>query len=145
MASLIVARLLHLADAYWAPIITLVITQSSLGSALVVSGERFAGTVLGAVVGAIVASWFAGNVLVFGVSVFILGLLTSAMRLNRSAYRFAGVTVGIVLLLPREGPAWRVAFHRFADVSIGLGLALMLTVLWPEKEEPRSRLESTAP
>ena len=43
MASLEVARLFHLPKAYWAPIMTLVITQSSLGTALSVSGERFMG------------------------------------------------------------------------------------------------------
>jgi uncharacterized membrane protein YgaE (UPF0421/DUF939 family) len=138
IASLMVARLFLLPEAYWAPITTLVITQSSLGSALAVSGERFAGTVLGALVGAIVASRVAGNVLVFGASVFILGLITAAMHFNRSAYRFAGVTVGIVLLLPREGPAWHIAFNRFAEVSIGLCVALILTMLWPEQEETRS-------
>jgi hypothetical protein len=31
------------------------------------------------------------------------------------------------------GPAWETAFHRFAEVSIGIGVALILTVLWPEK------------
>ena len=48
MASLEVARLLRLPEAYWAPDSTLMITQSSLGTALSVSGERFVGTVLGA-------------------------------------------------------------------------------------------------
>jgi hypothetical protein len=33
-----------------------------------------------------------------------------------------------VMLVPRSGPAWQVAFHRFAEVSIGIGVALILTV-----------------
>jgi hypothetical protein len=36
--------------------------------------------------------------------------------------------------LPRAGPAWQIAFHRFAEVSIGIGVALVLTVVWPERE-----------
>jgi len=47
LASLLVARLFRLPEAYWAPITTLVITQSSLGAALAVSWQRFVGTALG--------------------------------------------------------------------------------------------------
>src|SRR5580700_11853813 len=54
---------------------------------------------------------------------------------NRSAYRFAGVAFGIVLLVLRTGPPWHIALARFADVCIGLGVALMLTVFWRENEE----------
>ncbi len=135
VASLFVARLFRLPEAYWAPITTLVITQSSLGSALAVSRNRFVGTVLGAAVGAFTASYFGPNLLVFGASVFILGLLIAAVHPDRSAYRFAGVTLAIVLLVPRAGPAWRIALHRFTEVCIGIGVALLLTVVWPEEEE----------
>lgn len=136
VASLLVARLFRLQEAYWAPITTLVITQSSLGAALKVSWQRFEGTALGAVVGAIVASYFAPHVLVFGVSVLILGLICPLVLADRSAYRFGGITLAIVLLIPRTGPAWQAAFHRFAEVSIGIGVALILTVVWPEKDAP---------
>jgi uncharacterized membrane protein YgaE (UPF0421/DUF939 family) len=137
MASLIVPRLFRLPEPYWAPVTSLVITQSSLGTVFSISGERFIGTLLGAAVGAIVAGCFPGNMLVFGTSVFILGLLTAATNANRSAYRFAGVTLSIVLLVPRIGPAWHIALDRFAEVSIGLGVALMLSMLWPEQDETR--------
>jgi uncharacterized membrane protein YccC len=125
----------RLPEAYWAPITTLVITQSSLGAALKVSWQRFVGTALGAVVGAIVASYFEPHLLVFGASVFLLGLLCPLAMADRSAYRFGGITLAIVLLTPRAGPAWETAFHRFAEVSIGIGVALILTVVWPEREE----------
>lgn len=134
VASLLVARLFQLPEAYWAPITTLVITQSSLGAALAFSWQRFVGTALGALVGAIAASYFGSGMLVFAASVFILGLLSAAVSADRSAYRFGGITLAIVLVIPRVGPAWRVAFHRFAEVSIGIAVALILTVGWPEKE-----------
>jgi uncharacterized membrane protein YgaE (UPF0421/DUF939 family) len=125
LASLPVARLFRLSEAYWAPITTIVITQSSLGAALAVSWQRFAGTIVGAVLGAIVASYFGPRAPVFGVCVFVSGLLCSLFRVDRSGYRFGGVTLAIVLLVPRAAPAWRVALHRFAEVSIGIGVALM--------------------
>jgi len=138
VASLLVARLFQLPEAYWAPITTFVITQSSLGTAFTVSWQRFVGTALGALVGAIVAGHFGPHVLVFGTCVLILGLLCAVAHSERSAYRFGGVTLAIVLLVPRTGSAWRIAFHRFAEVTVGLGVALILAWVWPEREETPS-------
>ena len=134
VASLLVARLFRLPQPFWATITTLVITQSSLGAAFTVSWQRFVGTALGAVLGAIMASYFGGHVLVFGVGVCILGLLSAVTRSDVSAYRFGGITLAIVLLLPRIGPAWQIAFDRFAEVSVGIGVALIFAWVWPDRE-----------
>ena len=134
VASLLVARLFRLPEAYWAPITTMVITQSSLGAALAVSWHRFLGTLLGAVVGAVVATYFGPHALAFGIGVFILGLIRIVTHSDLTGYRFGGVALAIVLLVPRTGPAWQVALHRFIEVSIGIGVALILSVLWPERE-----------
>jgi uncharacterized membrane protein YgaE (UPF0421/DUF939 family) len=134
VVSLLAARLFRLPEAYWAPITTLVITQSSLGAALEVSRQRFVGTALGAVVGAILAGYFQPNVLVFGAGVLVLGLICSVAHADRSAYRFGGITLAIVLLIPRTRPPWQAAMHRFAEVSIGIGIALILAVVWPDPE-----------
>jgi uncharacterized membrane protein YgaE (UPF0421/DUF939 family) len=125
---------LQLPESYWAPLTTIVITQSSLNVALTDSWQRFVGTALGAVVGAIGASQFGPSVLVFGSSVFILGLLRAATHSDLNAYRFGAVTLVIVLLVPRAGSAWQIGFHRFAEVSIGIGVALLLAVVWPERQ-----------
>ena len=135
VASFLAARLFRLPEAYWAPLTTLVITQSSLGTALTESWQRFVGTLLGAVVGAIAASHVRPPALAFSTCVFILGLLCALAHLDRTAYRFAGVTLAIVLLVPRPGaPSWPIAFHRFAEVSIGIAVALIFAWLWPERE-----------
>lgn len=83
------------------------------------------------------ASYFGPHLLVFGISVFILGLLSALASSDRSAFRFAGITLVIVLLIPRT-PAWQIAFRRFAEVSIGIGVALILVVVWPEREPTAS-------
>ena len=134
LASLLTARMVRLPEVYWAPITSIVITQSSLGAALTVSGQRFIGTFLGALVGAIVANYFGPNLLVFGACVFLLGLLCSLAHVGLSAYRFSGIALAIVLLIPRTRPAWEIAFHRFAEVSIGIVVALVFAWVWPEKE-----------
>lgn len=134
--SLVAARLCRLPEAYWAPITTLVITQSSLGAAFSVSWKRFVGTALGALVGGLVASRFQANLFLFAATVFILGPLCVLFRADRSAYRFGGVTLGIVFLIPRAEPPWRIALHRFAEVSIGIAVALLFATVWPEGEDP---------
>lgn len=73
--------------------------------------------------------------LVFGVSVFILGILSAMVHSDRRAYRLAAVTLAIVLPVPRTGHALQIALHRFSEVCIGLGVALILAVIWPEKEQ----------
>ena len=138
MASLLVARFFRLQESYWAPITTLVITQSTLGAAFAVSWQRFVGTILGALVGGFAASCFAPRLLVFGSCVLILGLLYPLVRADRSAYRFAGVALCIVLLVPRSTSAWRVALDRAVEVSIGIAVALLFAIVWPEGEEPSS-------
>jgi uncharacterized membrane protein YccC len=114
----------------------MVITQSSLGATLAVSWQRFVGTAVGAAVGGLVASHFRTYTPVFAASVFLLGLFFAGLRADRSAYRFGGVTLAIVLLDPRVESAWHVAFHRFAEVSTGIAVALVMTVVWPESKRP---------
>jgi uncharacterized membrane protein YccC len=133
VASVLVARLFRLPEAYWALITTLVVTQSSLGPALIVSWQLLVGTALGAVVAAMVASLLGPSLFVFGASIFIMGPACAIARSDR-AYRFAGVTLAVVLLIPRANPVWQIAVHRFAEVSIGIAVALILAVVWPERE-----------
>jgi uncharacterized membrane protein YgaE (UPF0421/DUF939 family) len=110
-----------------------------LGAAFAISSQRFIGTLLGALVGAVAAAYFGPHALVFGICVFLLGLLCALTRSGPAAYRFGGVALAIVILTPRSSPAWMVAFHRFAEVSIGIGVALLLAVVWPDREAIPSR------
>lgn len=130
-ASFLIARLFGQAEAYWAPIITLVVMQSTLRATLKISGERFIGTVLGGIAGGLLASWFPQAWWVFAAGVFLLGLLCALFRLQNS-YRFAGVTLAIVLLIPHTARPWIVALHRSLEVCIGIAVGLVMTAIWPE-------------
>jgi uncharacterized membrane protein YccC len=132
--SLEIASLLKLPEAYWAAITTLIVMQSTLGAALTISEHRFAGTALGAGLGALVATYFAPSVVWFAAGVFLLGIICSALGLDKAAYRFAGITLAIVMLVNRVKPAWVIAVHRFVEVSVGIAVGLILTALWPAEE-----------
>src|SRR5947207_13953827 len=132
--SLAVARLFGLPEAYWAAIATLVVMQSTLGATLLTSVERIVATALGALAGALLANYFTGNLLVFAAAVFVLGLLCAAFRVEKSAYRYASITLAIIVLIPRSNAAWIVALHRFFEVSVGIVVALALAAVWPEHQ-----------
>jgi uncharacterized membrane protein YgaE (UPF0421/DUF939 family) len=108
--------------------------QSTLAAALPGSVQHFAGTAIGAAVGAVTATYFRGNVWAFGVAVLLIGLLFAVLRIERSAYRYATTTVVIVTLVIRSTSAWSIAIHRFSEVSIGIAVGLMLSALWPERQ-----------
>ncbi len=132
VVSMYVAEVCRLPEAYWAAITTLIVMQSTLGAALKISGQRLAGTALGTVAGALLAAKFGANVIAFGSGVFALGLICALLHLERNAYRYAGVTLAVVMLVARDREAWIVAAHRFVEVSIGIIVGLALTALWPE-------------
>ena len=133
VVSLFAARLVGIPEAYWAPISTIIVMQSTLGAAMTVSRQRLAGTVLGAATGALLGTYFPANVAMFGVGLFALGLIAALLKLE-VAYRFAGVTLAITMLIPRDRPAWEVAEHRLVQVSLGIAIALLVTVVWPERK-----------
>jgi uncharacterized membrane protein YgaE (UPF0421/DUF939 family) len=140
--SLAIARLFGLPEAYWAAIATLVVMQSTLGATLLISIERIAATALGALAGALLASYFTGNLAVFAATVFVLGLLSAAFRMEKTAYRYASITLAIIVLIPRSNAAWIVAVHRFFEVSVGIIVALALVAVWPEHQrEPAKSVE----
>ena len=132
LLSLIVARFAGLPEAYWAPIVALIITQSTLGAALKISSQRLCGTAIGAVLGALLASWFGPNIYLFTLGVFVTGIICKALGLD-TAYRYAGITLTIVMIIAHPISPWIVAIHRFAEVSIGIAAGLLVTSLWPEK------------
>ena len=62
-----------------------------------------------------------------------IGLLSNGFRLERTAYRYASVTLTIIVLIPRANRAWIVALHRFIEVSVGIIVALLVVAIWPER------------
>jgi uncharacterized membrane protein YgaE (UPF0421/DUF939 family) len=81
-------------------------------------------------VGALMGSLFRPTWVVYGVGILACGLISSMLRLG-AAYRFAGITLSIVLLIVHQRSPWIVALHRFIEVSLGIAVALLVTWVWP--------------
>src|SRR5205085_8968392 len=133
-ASVIIARLVQMPEAYWAAIATLVVMQSTLGATLTLSIERIVATAVGASVGALEAKFFGANLVAFAVAIVLIGLLSIAFRLEKTAYRYASITLAIIVLIPRSASAWTIALHRFLEVSVGIIVAVDVVALWPEHQ-----------
>jgi len=128
MLSLSSAKLLGLAEYYWAPISAIIVMQSTLGQSWDTSKQRLIGTVIGALfAGAFNYVFPEVNTLNFGLGIFIMGMICYAMRLTVSAYRLGGVTFTIILLMHHSEVAWRIGFDRFVEVSLGICAALLVS------------------
>ena len=132
VVSYAIARLFRQPEAYWAPISTLIITQSTLGTSLPISAQRFAGTAVGTVAGAAVVAYFGNSLVAFGIAILLIGLPCACLRVERKAYRYACITLAIVMLVPRPNAASLIALHRFFEVSLGIVVGLTLSAVWPE-------------
>jgi uncharacterized membrane protein YgaE (UPF0421/DUF939 family) len=139
--SFVIARLFRLPEAYWAAIATVVVMESTWRATLASSVQRIVATALGACAGALAATYFGASALAFGISAFLLGLFCWLARLEKGAYRYACVTLAIVMLVPRLTTPWAGAVHRFFEVSLGIAVALGMTALWSERES--GRIQST--
>src|SRR5437870_12535774 len=100
-ASVIIARLVQMPEAYWAAIATLVVMQSTLGATLTLSLERIVATAVGASVEALEANYFAANLVAFAIAIVFVGLLSVAFRLEKTAYRYVRVTITLVVVVTR--------------------------------------------
>lgn len=129
VAGLLLARLLKLPEFYWAPISAIVVIESTI-DAKTIAWQRFAGTALGAGLAALVGTFFSNNVIVYAAAIFLCGAICAILRLQ-GAYRFAAITISIVLLIAHSRPSWIVAVHRCVEVSLGIAVGLVLALTWP--------------
>jgi uncharacterized membrane protein YccC len=60
VSSFLTARFCRMPESYWAAVITIIV--STLGAAWTISKQRFAGTALGAAMGALLTTYAAQNV-----------------------------------------------------------------------------------
>jgi hypothetical protein len=73
--------------------------------------------------------FFGANLIALAIAIVFIGLLSIAFRLEKTAYRYASVTLAIIVLIPRSGAAWIIALHRFLEVSVGIIVALSVVVV----------------
>ena len=132
--SVLLARLVRMPEAYWAVIATIVVMQSPLSSTLPLAIQRIVASALGALFGAVESTYFDANLIAFAIAIFVLGLVSLVFRLERVGYSYAGITLAIIVLIPRAEAPWTAAVHRFAEVSLGILVAVTVVAVWREEQ-----------
>lgn len=130
-ASFAIASLLHVQNAFWAPMAVWIVAQTSRGMLLERGVHRLAGTLVGAMAGFLLLT---GGLPTLA-SIFLLALWTAlcgaTSQLIRASLGYAAMMAGLtasVVLLPSLGDAGRVftlAFSRVESTLIGV-LCVML-------------------
>jgi uncharacterized membrane protein YgaE (UPF0421/DUF939 family) len=132
--SVLAARLLGTPEPYWSAIATIVVMQSPLKSTVPLAVQRIVASVVGASLGAIESTFFGPNLIVFAVAIFVLGIISLLLRLERVGFSYAGITLGIIVLIPRAATPWIAAADRFMEVSLGILVALAVVAIWREQQ-----------
>jgi uncharacterized membrane protein YccC len=131
--SILLGRLVGLPEAYWAAIATVVVMQSPLGDTVPLAIERIVASALGASIGAIESTCFGANLFVFALATLLLGLISFVLRLEKVGYSYACITLTIIVMIPRAETPWIAAAHRFAEVSLGILVALAVVGVWRQE------------
>src|SRR5580698_7373225 len=130
LVSLYITQLLRLPEGYWATISALIVMQSNVGATLTASRTRLAGTAVGAIVGGAFVALWGDSIPGFALAVAVAFFLCFVLRLPDSQ-RLATVTVAIIMLIGRPVSPWSLALHRFIEVSLGILIALVISLtLW---------------
>ena len=140
--SILLGRLVGLPEAYWAAIATVVVMQSPLGDTVPLAIERIVASALGASIAAIESIYFGANLFVFALAMLLLGLISFVLRLEKVGYSYACITLVIIVLIRRAEVPRIAAAHRFAEVSLGILVALGVVAIW--RGERRLFSETTA-
>lgn len=131
LLSMLVYRALHLEHGYWAVISAIIVMQANLGGSIRAGIDRLIGTAIGALLGTLAFRYIGINPPSVGISIALTIFLCSWIGLKQ-AYRLAGVTASIVLLMGETNP-WQAGWNRFLDVVLGVVIALIVSALWPSR------------
>lgn len=125
---LFLAQYLRLPQGYWAVMSSIIVMQSSVQETISASLTRLIGTAIGAIIGGLFLALYGVHVWVFGIAVMIVVSICMFLNLKQS-YRLAAVTVAIILLVNHPESPWMTALHRFLEVSLGVVVALLVSLL----------------
>jgi uncharacterized membrane protein YgaE (UPF0421/DUF939 family) len=136
IVSAALARACGLPEPFWAVIATIIVMQSSLGTAWRVSRERMLGTAIGASTGAVLLSVFPQSIAVFALGMLLMAGVCAVLRQSQSAYRFAGITLVIMLFPTYSNPPWIICVHRTLETFTGIVVGMIVMAFSRKADQP---------
>lgn len=126
-------NLFGLSHSYWAAISAIVVMGSDSAVTLTSCRDRLIGTAIGALMGWGTFYVWHGHYVVYGLAVMLCLLACSLLEFEKAG-RLAGVALTIIVLIKIDGGPGQAALARFLEVSLGILVALGVTVLvFPER------------
>ena len=134
-----VAQMLHAHYAIYALISAVIVTDLSAATSRRLAKHRMAGTVIGAVAGAVFVEFLPGGTIAIGAAIGISMALAFVFRFETAAARVAGYVAAIVMTT-HGADSWLYAFERAWETMLGIGSALLvgLVPLWLREREERA-------
>ena len=132
------AQLLRLQFPIYAMISAVIVTDLEASRTLKLGLPRLAGTVLGAVLGAVVCTWLQPGAWEVALGIFAAMFLSHLLHLQEAA-KVSGYVCGIVLFTYGEHP-WSYALHRTMETVLGIAVAILVSLvpkLLPAREPNR--------
>lgn len=139
VGALLVARACGAPESYWAVVTTVVVMQSATGAAWDTSWHRLAGAFVGGLVAAVLVMQSWPDLFTLAAGMLCLGPICTVLRLGNSGYRFAGVTLAVIVLVHRVDPVWTIALHRVMETAIGIMVAMAVMAVWREGQRAESQ------
>lgn len=135
--------ILGLAHTYWAAISAIVVMGSDTAVTFTSCRDRLIGTGIGALLGWVTAYTWRGHELLYGISVALGVLFSSALQFRRAGH-LATVALTIIVLVKLQPTPGRAALARFLEVGLGIVVALAVTLLvLPPKAKPSRVIDQT--
>lgn len=135
-----ISHLLHPAQAFWASISAIAVTQMSYVDTANASRDQCIGAATGGVIG-MIGVLIAGDTLTTYMIVVALTILVCWLLNAGAAARLGAITATILTLVPHTGPAWDIAAIRLGQVALGTGSAIFVSYVVGQVER---RLVSTS-
>ena len=139
--SVVLARLAGLPFPIYAMIAAVIVTDLEAITTRRLAWQRMAGTIAGAVLGAIACRWLPAQAATLALAIFIAMLGCHALGMKDAA-KLAGY-VSAIVVLEHAGDPWLYALNRLLETALGiavaLGLSLVPKLLRVEARQPPAR------
>ncbi|BCM89629.1 hypothetical protein IAD21_01476 [Abditibacteriota bacterium] len=130
-AAVAIAQSLNLTYPLYAVVAAVIVTDVSSEKTQQSGVQRLLGTAVGSVSGPLLVLGFGHSLVVVGVAIALLIFLCYVVGYIEAA-KLAGYVAGLVVLDHSDAP-WAYARDRFVETSLGIVLAIVVSLLIPER------------